>query len=174
MQYKKFEGIIINRRFVGDADRFYTIFTKEDGKIMVFARSVRNIKSKRASSLDLFSKIKFESIEKNDRKILTHVDLIESNREGKTKIINIARLFEIGELVDALTGEEDPHVEVYQLLDTALVNISRFVTPEYLYRFKTRLLKELGFYSPSLTDSTIDSYIESLIERPLRSPQMTA
>src|SRR3989339_1256242 len=114
MQYKKFEGIIINRRFVGDADRFYTIFTKEDGKIMVFARSVRNIKSKRASSLDLFSKIKFESIEKNGRKILTHVDLIESNREGKTKIINIARLFEIGELVDALTGEEDPHVEVYQ------------------------------------------------------------
>jgi DNA repair protein RecO (recombination protein O) len=169
MQYHKLNGIIINRRSVGDADRFLTIFTQERGKISVYARSIRSLKSKRGSSLDLFSHIKFELVEKNDHRTLTSVDLLDGHHASKTDLSNISRLFQIGELVDVLTGEDDPHPELYDLLVTALTHLHRFSTPDYLYRFKKKLLDLLGYWNTALTASTIDDYIDTLLTRPLRA-----
>jgi len=169
MQYSKLTGIIINRRSVGDADRFLTIFTQERGKISVYARSIRSLKSKRGSSLDLFSHIKFELVEKNDRRTLTSVELLDGHHASKTNLSNITRLFQIGELVDALTPEDDPHPELYELLATALSHLHRFATPDYLTRFKKKLLLVLGFWDSGILDSDLDTYIDSLLTRPLRA-----
>lgn len=172
MQYHKLEGIIINRLSVGDSDRFYTILTRDAGKIRVYARSVRSIKSKRASSLDLFSRITFEVIDRGGRRTLTHVELTDSYRSGKRELKDISRLFQMGELIDALVPEDDPQTSIYELLQTALTHLARFDTPDYVKRFKLRLLRELGFENPSLTDSQLDDYIESLISRSLRTDKI--
>jgi len=169
VKYQKFSGIIINRNIVKDADRFLTIYTLEQGKISVYARGVRSVKSKRSSQIDLFSHIKFEIFEKNDHRTLTSVELLDGHHLSKTSLSNISRLFQIGELVDALTVEHDPHKEVYDLLVTALANLSRFETEEYLYRFKKKLLAILGYGDRPLTLTEIDDYIESLLESPLRT-----
>ena len=174
MHYQKFEGIVINRRGVGDADRFLTIFTKESGKISVYARAVRSAKSKRAGQLDSFSQIRFEVAERRGRRTLMHVELVKSYRDSKQDLANIGRLFELGELVDALLPEEDPHVEVYELLSTALTHLSRFQTPEYVLRFKKKLLFLLGYGDRELSLSEIDTYIESLLSRPLRAKKFIA
>ncbi|EKD79963.1 MAG: hypothetical protein ACD_40C00239G0003 [uncultured bacterium] len=172
MKYQKLEGVIINRRVVKDSDRFLTIFTQEMGKISVYARGIRSITSKRAGSLDLFSHIKFELIEQNDHRTLTSVELLDGHHISKSTLSNISRLFQIGELIDALLPEDDPHPEVYILLLTALANLHRFATPEYLYRFKKKLLLLLGYGDRELDPSQIDDYIESLLSRPLRSGQI--
>lgn len=182
MKYQKFSGIIINRHVVKESDRFLTIYTLEKGKISVYARGVRSVKSKRGSQIDLFSHIKFELFEKNDRRTLTSVELIDGHHISKTTLPNISRLFQIGELVDRLTPEHDPHREVYDLLLTALSNLSRFETPEYIYRFKVKLLHLLGYGLPDHTASVIpsgvegsqalDVYIDSLLTRPLRTGQI--
>lgn len=169
MKYQKYSGIIINRHIVKDADRFLTIYTLEEGKISVYARGVRSVKSKRGSQIDLFSHIKFEIFEKNDHKTLTSVELLDGHHISKTSLNNISRLFQIGELVDALTVEHDPHEEVYDLLVKALANLSRFETDEYLFRFKKKLLEILGYGDRELTSAAIDEYIESLMDRPLRT-----
>lgn len=168
MKYHKLSGVIINRHIVKDADRFLTIYTLEEGKISVYAKGVRSVKSKRGSQIDLFSHIKFELFEKNDRRTLTSVELLDGHQISKTTLSNISRLFQIGELVDALTVENDPHSQVYDLLVTALENLSRFETEEYLYRFKKKLLELLGYGDRPLTLSEIDDYIESLLDYPLR------
>lgn len=176
MKYQKYSGIIINRHIVKESDRFLTIYTLEEGKISVYARGVRSVKSKRGSQIDLFSHIRFELFEKNDRRTLTSVELLDAHQPSKTSLSNISRLFQIGELVDRLTVEHDPHEEVYELLVTALANLSRFETPEYLLRFKVRLLYLLG-YLTSLEDwstglpqnMSLDEYIESLLDRPLKT-----
>lgn len=168
MKYQKLSGIIINRHVVKEADRFLTIYTQQEGKISVYARGVRSVKSKRGSQIDLFSHIKFELFEKNDHRTLTSVELLDSHHVSKTTLLNISRLFQIGELIDALTPEHDPHPEIYELLVTALANLSRFDTPEYLYRFKKKLLNLLGYGDRPLTSDEIDDYIESLVTKPLR------
>lgn len=170
MNYQKFSGIIINRYVVKDADRFLTIYTQEQGKISVYAKGVRSVKSKRGSQLDLFSHIKFEVFEKNDRLTLTSVELLDGHHLSKTSLSNISRLFQIGELIDKLTVEHDPHLEVYNLLVTALANLPRFETSEYLYRFKKKLLKLLGY--GNFENQDIDTFIDSLLTRPLRTRQM--
>lgn len=164
MKYSKYHAIVLNRRNVSDSDRFLTLYTLEEGKIDVYARSVRSLKSKRLASLDLFSHISCEVIEKKDRRTLTHVDLLHSHQDTKTSLHNITRLFQIGELVDKLTPEGDPHPQVYNLLLTALTHLAQFETPEYLIRFKKRLLLELGF---GLVEGDLDDYIDSLLSRPL-------
>ncbi|GAB4027469.1 MAG: hypothetical protein Fur0011_5630 [Candidatus Microgenomates bacterium] len=164
MKYQKYHAIIINRRNIKDADRFLTLYTLESGKVSVYAKSVRSLKSKRLASLDLFSHISCEVIEQKDRRTLTHVDLIHSHHLSKTSLTNISRLFQIGELVDKLTVEEDPHPAIYNLLLVALAHLHRFDTPEYLKRFKKKLLTELGF-DPNPTN--LDSYIEGLLSQPL-------
>ena len=166
MKYHKYHAIVINRRNIKDSDRFLTLYTLESGKVDVYARSVRSLKSKRLASLDLFTHISCEAIEKNDRLTLTHVDLLHTHQDSKTSLVNISRLFQIGELVDKLTPDGDPHPEVYNLLLTALTHLHRFDTPEYLTRFKKKLLTELGF-DPDPAD--LDAYIESLLSRPLRT-----
>jgi len=40
------EGIILKKRDVGEADRFFSVFTKDFGRIEVKARGVRYLKSK--------------------------------------------------------------------------------------------------------------------------------
>lgn len=176
MKYQKLSGIIINRHIVKESDRFLTIYTQEEGKISVYARGVRSVKSKRGSQIDLFSHIRFELFEKNDRRTLTSVELLDGHHVSKTSLADISRLFQIGELVDRLTVEHDPHVEVYELLVTALANLSRFDTPEYLFRFKKKLLYILGYIdSPENWNTGIpehvdlDTYIESLLDRPLHA-----
>lgn len=166
MKYHKYHAIVINRRNIKDADRFLTLYTLESGKVDVYARSVRSLKSKRLASLDLFTHISCEAIENKDRLTLTHVDLLHTHQDSKTSLANISRLFQIGELVDKLTPDGDPHPEVYNLLLTALTHLHRFDTPEYLSRFKKKLLTELG-YDPD--PANLDEYIDSLLSRPLRT-----
>jgi len=172
VQYQKLSGIVINRRIVGDADYFLTVLTKEEGKLSVYAHSVRSTKSKRAPSLDLFNAIIFEVSKKGDHRTLTHVELKNSFRTGKKTLSDISRLFALGELIDALLPEDDPHPEVYHLLHTALTHLSRFQTPDYLFRFKLKLLKLLGYGDRPLTPELVDSYIESLLDRQLNARQI--
>lgn len=151
---------------VRDADRFFTIYTKELGKISVYAKGVRTVKSKRSGQLDLFSHIRFEVYENHDHLTLTSVELLDAHASGKTTLGNISRLFQIGELIEALTPEHDPHPAIYELLVTALANLSRFETPEYLFRFKKKLLKIMGYGDRDLSMTATDTYIESLMSRP--------
>ncbi len=170
MHFLKSEGIIINRLTLRDADKLLTIFTPNQGKLVCYARGVHNIKSSRLTKLNLFSRIKFELVIKNDRKTLTHVELLTSYRHNKTNLRHIKRMFQIGELINELMPEDQPNSAVYDLLETALTYLNRFETPDYLYRFKLRLLQELGYGKAGLSLQTIDTYIESILERPLRAP----
>ena len=172
MQFSSLHAIVINRRSLKEADRFYTLFTLERGKLDVYARGVRSLKSKRNSSLDLYSQITCQIVEQHDHLTLTSVELTNSHSAGKGSLGNISRLFQLGELIDALLPEDDPHPEVYELLSTALTHLHRFDTPDYLYRFKKKLLTLLGFWEPSLNPATIDPYLDSLLAHPLRSGQM--
>ncbi len=170
MKYQKYDGIIINRHAVKDGDRFFTIFTREIGKISVYARSVRSTKSKRTASLDLYNHIRFHTISRGQYKTLTHVELLNSYRDGKKKLSDISRLFVIGELIDSFLQEEDENQEVYDLLTTALSNLAQFNTPEYIIRFKKKLLHILGY--GEVSDQELDTYIESLLDRQLRTGQI--
>jgi len=169
MRYHKYHGIVLKKTPVKEADFFLTILTPDTGKICLYARGIRSLVSKRRASLDYFSEISFEAIEKGGRQTLLSVELINSFRPAKNTLYNISRLFQIGELVDELVPEGETAREVYELLHKALSNLERFATPNYLIRFKRKLLSLLGYGEETISDSNLDTYIESLLEHPLRA-----
>ncbi|MEI6690187.1 MAG: DNA repair protein RecO [bacterium] len=169
MHYQKYLGIIIKKTAVKDADQFLTILTKGEGKLSVYACGVRTLVSKRRASLDYFSEINFEVVEKSGRLTLMSVELVNDFMAAKKGLYDISRLFQIAELVDGLLPEGEENEFVYELLHKALSHLEQFAMPEYLIRFKRRLLRELGYGEGEISDSNLDSYIESLLDKPLRA-----
>jgi len=51
MEYR-FTSIMLRKREVGETDRFYTFFTRENGKVTAIAKGVRKAEAKLASSLE--------------------------------------------------------------------------------------------------------------------------
>lgn len=168
MNFLKTQGIILNRMNYGDADLILTIFTRDNGKITCMARGSRKITSKRLGRLEPYSHISFELVQNGERNTLTHVELISDYSLNKKELFNISRIYQIGELLNSLLPENEPHVEVYDLTLKALDNLLKFETPEYLRRFKRSLLQKLGYGLLDKSEETLDRYIESLLEKPLK------
>jgi len=57
------EGIVIKEIDYREADRFFTIFTKDFGKIKVFGKGIRKIKAKLRGGLQVFNHIYLEFIQ---------------------------------------------------------------------------------------------------------------
>lgn len=51
MEYR-FTGIMLRKREIGETDRFYTFFSREQGKVTAIAKGVRKAEAKLASSLE--------------------------------------------------------------------------------------------------------------------------
>ena len=73
MIYLKDVGFVVKRINLGEADRFVTIFTQNNGKIEVLAKGVRKITSKRSSHIELLNLVRFHSIKTSKNIILTEI-----------------------------------------------------------------------------------------------------
>lgn len=115
MDYR-YNGIVLNSREIGEADRVYTIFTLEAGKIRVLGKGVRKINAKLAGFLEplIWAEI-FVSRGKGLGQIsgsLTENSFpaIRSNWEL------LKSVFEIFKLVDKLTPEQQKEGKAFNLL----------------------------------------------------------
>lgn len=50
----RYEAVVLGKRDVGDADRVYTFYTRENGKVRAFARGIRRSHARLASQLENF------------------------------------------------------------------------------------------------------------------------
>lgn len=64
MEYR-YTAIIIGKKDVGEADRIYTIYTKEAGKIQAQATGVRKPQAKLAGNLENFNLVDISIVKKN-------------------------------------------------------------------------------------------------------------
>jgi DNA repair protein RecO (recombination protein O) len=140
MDYR-YNGIVLNSREVGEADRVYTIFALEAGKIRVLGKGVRKINAKLAGFLEPLT---FAEIFVSRRKGLGQISgsiiensfpVIRSNWEL------LKSVFAVFKLVDKLAPEQQKEEEAFNLL------LSYLETLEKISREKTEkaALLRLGF-----------------------------
>jgi Recombination protein O N terminal len=192
-RYRKLHCFIIKRKNYREKDKIITVFTKEKGKLTLLAKGIRNIKSKRAGSLELFNQVFMQAAKTGGMDVITEVELLKTFPQFSKDYQKTQIAFQIIELIDKLTYEKQEHVELYQLLDTAMtyvnnlnINVethrnaslpikkSQILTKEksdeIIIRFKKRILNLLGFGAPDTNDLNIlTTYIESIIEKTLNS-----
>jgi len=169
----KTEGIILKRSDFGEADRLLTIFTKRQGKIRVLAKGVRRLTSRKGGNLELFNQVRIFVREGKSLDLVTEVELLRSFGEWRKDLPKVAVAYQLCELADKLTAEHQKHPEVYELLAQNLSDLTNSVPDCQLLiaNYQLSLLESLGFWprGRSCEGVNLEKYIESLIERELKS-----
>ncbi|NMB57056.1 DNA repair protein RecO [Candidatus Beckwithbacteria bacterium] len=167
------QGFILKRINYCEADKIITIFTREKGKQVLLAKGIRKICSRRAGCLELFNHTKMMVAKGKGMDIVCDTQLdccypAFSQDYHKTQIA-----YQIIELVDKMTREEQREEEVYDLLHKAFqylqkTKLDKAKKNKVLLRFKLRLLDILGFgYPEQINLPSLKLYIEDIIERKL-------
>ena len=182
MRTYKTEGIILKRLDYGEADRIITLFTKHYGKLRVLAKGVRRLTSRKSGSLELFNQARIFVDERKGLGIVTEVELVNSFKSWRKDLKKVALAYQFCELVDKLTPEKMENEKVYKLLREALFNLSQVTSYEspasaeasagkQVTSYELSLLEFLGFWPKGKpVNIDLERYIESLIEKKLKTP----
>lgn len=109
--YHRTQAFVLQKQDIGEASQYFTLLTKDFGKIKVFAKSTRKIKSKLRSNLSLFYLSEIRFIQGRNQKTIIDTALVKNfdnlgKSLKKTQIaIQMAKV-----LSDLLKGTEKDEV----------------------------------------------------------------
>lgn len=129
-----------------------TLFTREFGKIGALAKGARRLKGPFESALDLLALCRIVFLHKSSDALdlLTEAKLLRRFRPSGPDLAGWYAGYYVAELLDRMTDNDDPNVELFDLADETLValcageRVARWVA-----RFELGALRLLG-HAPSL------------------------
>ncbi len=146
----KTKGIILKHEDWKEADRFFTVYTQDFGKIKVLGRSIRKIDAKLRSGMKLFSLSRIEFIQgKNYKTLVDSFSIAGFNQTGED-LKKTAVAFKMIDIFDHLIQGEEKDDRVWNLILDFLNNLNSQKNYKVVsYYFLWKLFSILG-YSPNL------------------------
>ncbi len=146
MSIYKTRGIIIKRTNLGEADRLITIYSEKFGKIRTIAKGIRKIKSHLSGNLELFCLSNLNIAEGRNLDIICGAVIEKCYFNLRNKYLATSHAHYFSELVDKLTEGNDPHPEIFLLLDNVLENLDGAQSEILIPYFELNILTELGYH----------------------------
>jgi len=148
------QGFILKKNDSGEADRLFTVYTKNFGKLELLAKAVRKIKSKLRAGLEIFYLSEIEFIQAKTHKTLTDAILINSFKNLKKDLARLTIAYRISETFDKLVRGQESDEKIWKLLSEVFEKLNslkiRNLKLEILYYyFLWNFLSLLG-YQPEL------------------------
>jgi DNA repair protein RecO (recombination protein O) len=173
----KVEGIVIKRINIGEADKIITIFTKEKGKIVCIAKGIRKISSRRAPHLELFRHVLVTVYAGKTFDYIAEATSITNGFSDITLQTNSAYAYYLSEIIDKILPDHEPHVSIFidfSHVFTTLIHSGHRIDQKIVLDFGLRMLRNLGYLSveKNLSFEQMHTYIESIIERPLKTKKI--
>ncbi len=141
----KARGIVLRARNLGEADKIYTLFTVERGKLDAVAKGVRRQKSQLAGRLEFTSEVALTMHRGRNLDVITSADIVCERWSAIVEPGVFATAHLLVELVDLFSETDLAQPEVYALLRGALRALGTAAEPAGLVpRFALRLLGALG------------------------------
>src|SRR5579885_3032608 len=135
---------VLHHRPYRDTSRIVELFTRDHGRLTVFARGVRGGKSGWAAALQSFQPLLASWSGKGEAGQLTGAELV-----GEPTTLASSRLmsgFYLNELLLKLLHNHDPHPDIYQLYDQTMTTLKSEADQLVALRlFEKNLLNALGF-----------------------------
>ena len=110
------QGFILKKIDRGEADRIFTIYTRDFGKLDLLAKGERRIKSKLRAGLELFYLSEIEFIQGKAHRTLTDTILIENFKNLRRDLVRLKIAHQISDVLDNLVKGEEADREIWQLL----------------------------------------------------------
>ncbi len=147
-------AFILKEAQIGEADKIFTLFTEDFGKIDVLAKSIRKIASKLKGGTPLFSISEIGFIMGRSRRTLTDAVLINGFEDIKQNLENIKIARDIAWLIDNLIKGPQKDDRLWQLLLEvfAALNEPKRTTQDARLLYHYFFWKFISFsgYSPEL------------------------
>jgi len=153
------QGFVLKKKDLGEADRLFTIFTKEFGKLEILGKAIKKIGSKLRGGMELFYLSDIEFIQGKTHKTLTDAILIDSFQNLRKDLKRLKIVQDISEMIDSLIKGEEKDEKIWNLLKDTLEELNRIslsIKECWLtyYYFLWNFLSVLG-YKPQLNFCSI-------------------
>ncbi len=164
------QGFILKKTDRGEADRIFTIYTKDFGKLEILAKAERKIKSKLKGGLELFYLSEIEFIQGKTHKTLTDAILVENFPILRKDLERLPIAYRISEVLDNLIKGQEADEKIWNLLneifnklntrarakgeEETLVSSTNLKLEILYYYFLWNLLSILG-YQPELYNCSL-------------------
>lgn len=165
------EAVVLKRFNYQEADRFITVFSKEQGKINLLAKGVRKMASKKRSALEVANHVKLHCVKAKSFSLITQAEPLHSFSHAKSNLTRITQIYQILEIIDILTAEEVSHQDIYQHLVNLLYSLEQGGKNKQKILSTIKLvISDLGFGLPTdNSELALRSHLESIVEKNLRS-----
>lgn len=138
-------AIVLRSRHLGEADKIFTLFTEECGKLDAVAKGVRRGKSRFMGKLERGARVFVTLHRGRSLEVISDVELMQARWPIVTEPASYAVAHLMLELVDVSCEAGMAMPEMYALLDGALSALVGIAEPKLLVaRFEARLLAVLG------------------------------
>lgn len=144
------QGIILAKKERGEADRVFTVYTKDFGRLALWARSERKIASKLRGGLELLCLSELEFINGKSKKTITDSFLIERYSVIRKDLRKLRSALRIMETLEETTAKEEQDLTAWNLLLESLSLLNNPLFPPtscrlLYYYFFWNLLSHLGW-----------------------------
>jgi len=153
------QGFILKKTDRGEADRIFTIYTKDFGKLEILAKAERKIKSKLKGGLELFYLSEIEFIQGKTHKTLTDVILIENFPILRKDLERLPLAYRISEVLDNLIKGQEVDEEIWNLLNETFQKLNTYNlkpnTYDLIYYYFLWNLLSISGYQPELYNCSL-------------------
>ncbi len=155
MSLEKSDAIVLKAYNWSESSRTVIFFSKKYGKIALFDKGGRSIKSKRGRIMPFAPlELTFYNSEKESTGYISDIEILEAfSFEKDGTLGRLAYASAAAELIEMLLSEEEPHRQLFtyyinylQFIDT----VEKQYIPALFIAFFLRLLSQLG-YHPSIS-----------------------
>lgn len=168
----KTEVIVLKRINYAEADKIITVFSKHYGKIKCLAKGVRKLTSRKGGNLELFNLVTMFLAKGKNLDIVTEAQVIDSFSGFRQDLKKTAIAFQLSELVDRFTRENQANWQVFEVLKNSFNKLSQAEVDleKLVIDFKIKILEHTGFGLPTeINSKSLDSHIEKIIEKKVKS-----
>lgn len=120
MKFISTDGIVINKRDVGEADRFVTLFTPRYGKVNLYIKGIRKSKKRDRNAADVLSLSKFIFYKKNENFIVSSFDLKDSFMGIRSDMGKINITMYLFSILNAVIVENQRNSYLYNIFQKSL------------------------------------------------------
>ncbi len=128
---QNYHAITLDKRDVGETDRFYTFYTHENGLMRVLARSIRKSDARLASQVEDFMLTHITIAKKNGYGILAGAVAEEYFSSLRSHYYALSCIDKARHLFLSSVREHEPDQEIFLLLSMYLHHIEHLSTYEY-------------------------------------------
>jgi DNA repair protein RecO (recombination protein O) len=143
------EAVVLRKLDYGEADRIYTLLTREHGKVGAIAKGVRRSASKLASALELYSRIDVQLASGRNLDVVTQAVRTAGPRL-EASLERTAHAALVAELADRVSEDRHPLEGVYELTALALEELAREPEPRRASAYFLAQALELLGWAPNL------------------------